>query len=325
MEKENIQNQNTEIEEAEISEKEINADIKALEKGTLAARALTGCLSGYLVDLRRCKILTKEEEDAIWAHKTPEGIQTIIEGHLRMVVAIVNKILPYDYRNEDDFMDLIQAGNMGLMKATQSFNPSRGAKFSTHAYHWITTYVKNELAEKRCGPIKKPAHILAAFATITKVEQRLELALERKPTSNEIVVALDGVFPEEKVRDLLQLKMTQTLSLDMQYGDDEDSTLADYIGDDGNEDSFEKFNRQSAIDAAMEECLDERLRLLICARYGLGEFEHQEPRTLGEVSELLVKRGLTPKPISKERIRQLEERALELLRNNSTLVSMLKG
>lgn len=325
MEKENIQNQNIATEEVEISEKEINADIQALEKDTLTTRALTGCLSGYLADLRKCKILTKEEEDAIWAHKTPEGIHTIIEGHLRMVVAIVNKILPYDYRNEDDFMDLIQAGNMGLMKATENFNPKRGTKFSTHAYHWITTYVRNELAEKRCGPIKKPAHILAAFATLTKVEQRLELALDRKPTNDEIAVALDGVFTVEKVNDLLQLKVTQTLSLDMQYGDDEDSTLADYIGDDSNEESFEKFSRRSAIDTAMEECLDERLRLLICARYGLGEFEHQEPRTLGEVAELFVKRGLTPKPISKERIRQLEERALELLRNNPTLVSMLKG
>ena len=180
-------------------------------------------LAAYISEVRKWPILTKEEEAEVWNNKTPKNIERLANGHLRMVIAEAMKVMPYNHANEFAFMDLIQEGNLGLMKAVNTFDPSRGTKFSTHAYNWITTYIKNEMANQRCGLIKKPQHVLAAFNTLTKIEASLEEFLGRKPTEEEIITAVDGIFTPQRLHELMEAKNGQILSLDTTYGEEDDS------------------------------------------------------------------------------------------------------
>ena len=193
------QNQNQEIidsvcdfvDEESLSESAMDSSIETLE--TESATMIAGgkrMLAAYLHDIGHFHGMSKEEEEEAWARRSKTDIENILNSHLRMVVAIVERISPYAQTKDADFMDLIQAGNMGLIRATKSFDPSRGSKFSTHAYYWISTYVRNELGNQRCGAIKKPAHVLAAFAFVSKLEGRLALALGRKPTQQELMVMM---------------------------------------------------------------------------------------------------------------------------------------
>ena len=310
----------------EHTEAEIESDVEKLEveaAGETRDSSKLGGLAGYIRDIRKYRFLTKEEQDEIWKDRTKENIERIINSHLRLVIDIVNDYMPYNYRNEANFMDLIQAGNMGLMHAAQVFDPNRNAKFITHAHYWVRAYVRNELDNIRCGVIRKPGHILAAFSTIAKVEERLEQILGRTPIDSDLKVALDGVFPEEKISDLLQMKSSSILSLDMQYSaDEEEGTLMDCIGDNSMEETIATDIQQQAVDQGIDEALDPRLNFIIKAHFGLGEFR-DDPKTLDEIAQLLTARGFDSAVVSKERVRQLENKALDLLRKNPTILALV--
>lgn len=315
------------LELGEHTEAEIESDVEKLEMEaageTRDLSKLSG-LAGYIRDIRKYRFLTKEEQDEIWKNRTKSNIERLINSHLRLVIDIVNDYMPYNYRNESNFMDLVQAGNMGLMHAAEVFDPSRNVKFITHAHYWVRAYVRNELDVIRCGAIRKPNHILAAFSTIAKVEERLEQILDRTPTEEDLRVALDGIFPDDKISDLLQLKSSSVLSLDVQYStdDDEEGTLMDCIGDNSMEEKLESDIQQQAVDQGINEALDPRLNLIIKAHFGLGEFR-DDPKTLDEIAKLLKDRGLDSVVVSKERIRQLEAKALDLLRKNPTILALV--
>lgn len=310
----------------EHTEAEIESDVERLEE--VAARETGGSpkqggLTGYIRDIRKYRFLTKEEQDEIWKNRTKDNVNRIINSHLRLVIDIVNDYMPYNHRNESDFMDLVQAGNLGLVHAAQIFDPSRNVKFITHAHYWVRAYVRNELDNLRCGAVRKPSHILAAFSTISKTEERLGQILGRTPTEDDLKVALDGVFPEDKVSELLQMKSGSILSLDMEYsGDEEEGTLMDYVGDDSTEESIEADMRREAVGQGIDETLDPRLRFVIEARFGLGEFR-DDPKTLDEIAGLMKARGFASTVVSKERVRQLENRALNLLKQNPTILSLV--
>lgn len=310
----------------EHTEAEIEYDVEKLEAkavGETSGYSTLSRLAEYIQEIRKYRFLTKEEQDEIWENRTQDNIERIVNSHLRLVIDIVNDYMPYNYRNESNFMDLIQAGNLGLIHAAQVFDPNRNAKFITHAHYWIRSYVRNELDNIRCGAIRKPGHILAAFSTIAKVEERLEQILGRAPTDRDIKVALDGVFPEDKISDLLQMKSSSTLSLDMQYfQDEEEGTLMNCIGDNSMEERIEADIRQQAVDQGINEALDPKLSLIIKAHFGLGEFK-DDPKTLDEIAQLLKDSGLNPTVVSKERVRQLENKALDLLRKNPTILALV--
>lgn len=321
------ENQINNLEELEEhSEAEIESDVEKLEAqaaGETIDHSKIGGLAGYIRDIRKYHFLTKEEQDEVWENRTKENIERMIHSHLRLVIDIVNDYMPYSYRNEANFMDLIQAGNMGLIHAVQVFDPSRNVKFVTHAHYWIRAYIRNELDNIRCGAIKKPGHILAAFSTIAKVEERLGQILGRIPTDSDLKVALDGIFPENKISELLQMKSSSILSLDMQYSEDkEEGTLMDYIGDNLTEEKIQTNIQRQTVDKGLDEALDPRLKLIIKARFGLGEFR-DNPKTLDEIAQLLKARGFDSTVISKERVRQLENKALNLLKKNPTMISLI--
>lgn len=311
----------------ERTEAEIESDVEKLEEvaaGETSDSSRLGGLTRYIRDIRKYRFLTKEEQDEIWRkNRTKDNIERIINSHLQLVIDIVNDYMPYNYCNESNFMDLVQAGNMGLIHAAQVFDPNRNVKFITHAHYWVRAYIRNELDNIRCGVIRKPGHILAAFSTIAKVEERLDQVLGRTPTDGDLKVALDGIFPEDKISDLLQLKSSSILSLDMQYStDEEEGTLMNYVGDNSMEEMIQTEMQYQEVDKGIDEVLDPRLRFIIKAHFGLGEFR-DDPKTLDEIAQLLKVRGFNSAVISKERVRQLENKALDLLRKNPTILSLV--
>lgn len=287
-----------------------------------------GLLADYLHDIRHWKNLSPEQEVAIWNNRTPANLELMINSHLRLVISIVLKLTPKSFKREreDDFMDLVQAGNIGLIKAIQNFNPNMDVKFSTYAYDWIKAYVKNELAKQRCGLIKKPKSVLKYFSVISKVENRFVMAFGRYPTDDELLVILEGAMPEDKIEEAVQQHKTSTISLDssVHTGPNviDGRKLEDIIPD---EDDFaegvETLDRASQIRKVLGKVLKPRLYLLVCARYGLGEFEGT-PMKLEEIAQLFVDKGFNENLITTERVRQLEAMAIEKLKKNPKVLKL---
>ena len=286
--------------------------------------ASKGGLNNYIQSIKGWKDLSKTEEEMLWKNKTKENLDKIIHSHLRMVITVVNKIYPYDHRKESDFMDLVQAGNLGLLKAVETYNPEKNSKFSTHAYFWIKTYIKNELSEKRCGAIKKPISVIASFGIISKVENKLKAILYREPTLEEIHTILDDIFTYEKLNELLMLRTSQVLSLDFSYDDDDKDTLLNCLPAESLEEELDQQSRVSSIREEVKKLLNPRLYVLICARYGLEEFK-DSPKTLDEIAQIFVDKGFNDKILSTERIRQLEEQAIKILQKDPTLLSLFNN
>ena len=301
---------------------DLNKEIEHLEEG-LGENSSPSSLSSYLKTIKNFKNLRKEEENLLLERKTPIDVEKIINSHLRLVVSIVEKLFPYNLKNESDFMDLIQAGNIGLIEAINTFDPTKNNKFSTHAYYWISSRVRKEISEKKCGLIKKPKHVLAAFGLLLNIENKINSLFNRLPTQKEVNLIFSGIFSEDQIKDLLLLRSTQTLSLDMEYDDDKE-TLSDFIGENSVEESFETEDQATTIRHKIQEILNPRLYLLICARYGIGEFEGS-PKTLEEISHLFVEKGFNDKPISTERVRQLEEKAIDALQHDAVLLKLFNN
>lgn len=285
-----------------------------------------GLLAGYLKEIGKYPSLTAEEEAEIWRNKTPENINRLINSDLRLVVMIVNKIIPYRAAKEQVFMDLIQAGNMGLMEAIEKFDPSKGVRFITHAYNWIRMRVREEASNQKCGLIQKPIHILKAFGTITKMENRLEGILGRKPTEEELKVSLHGIFSEEKLEELLNIKNLGMLSLDMKTSngsDDSESLLMDYIVD---KEADERVTRKDISDALLIELksvLPPKLYFLVCARFGLDEF-HGDEKTLSEIGKLFAEKGMSKHQLTKERVRQMEAKAIAIIKSKPEILEIFR-
>ena len=314
----------------EIGDTEIDLSVQELENESAMIPGSKKMLLTYLREIGGFRPLTKAEEAMAWARRSRVDIENIVDSHLKMVVAIANKISPYSKTAEGNFMDLVQAGNMGLMKATNSFDSNRGVKFSTYAFHWISSYIRSEAANQRSG-IKKPAYVLAAFNVIAKIEDRLEAILKHNPTQAELEVALDGIFTEERLAALLSERTSKVLSLDAVYDDpslssdgDSGASLSNCVPDSGFDEKIEQMETADAVMAGIKSSLDPKLQVLICARFGLGEFR-ENPRTLGEVADILEERGLTNKKLTQERIRQLEKEALGALRENPELLKLFRG
>lgn len=305
----------------EVNYNEIDTKMSVLEKEADTFNGNESTLSAYIRSIRKWPILTKEDEDGVWADPTPKNKERLINGNLRLVINAAMKEMPYNYQNEQQFMDVVQAGNLGLLKAANTYDPKRGTKFVTHAYYWIKAYIKNEIDDQRCGLIRKPAHVLAAFTTINKMEAELESVLNRAPTEEEMQIALDGVFAPTKLRELMEIKSHKVLSLNTSYGDDDESTLEDYIPDEDAEEAMEARDKKKAIMDRLQKVLTNKELLVIMARYGLGKFNGRT-YTLSETADLFVSEGLATKAVSKERVRQIESHALEVLRSDKGMAEI---
>jgi RNA polymerase primary sigma factor len=258
-------------------------------------------IPGYFARIDKGHLLTHEEEIDL-SKRAKQGDararQRLIEKNLRLVVSVAKKYRGYGL----PFEDLIQEGNIGLMKAVEKFDPDRGFRFSTYATWWIRQAVQRAVADKG-RTIRVPVHMTEKIRKVSRAMAELSAELEREPTEEEVARRL-GWDPEE-VR-LTMSAMPDATSLDQPVSsEDTASQLGDFIEDERVSDTPDTVMREMETTQLKEaiERLPERARYVLVRRYGLDD---REPATLAELGDEL--------DISRERVRQLQREAERILK-----------
>ena len=256
----------------------------------------------YLKDIGKVPLLSSDEEIDL-AKRMAEGDQAakakLSESNLRLVVSIAKR---YVSRSNMQFLDLIQEGNIGLLKAVEKFDFTKGFRFSTYATWWIRQSITRAIADQ-ARTIRVPVHMVETINKLTRVTRQLIQKLGRDPTVSEIATAMG--LSEERVMEIQRIAM-DPISLETTIGDEEDSKISDFIEDE---------TAQSPLEAAAQKLLREQLlsvietltpreQKVIRMRYGL---DNSHPRTLEEVGKEFN--------VTRERIRQIEAKALRKLRH----------
>lgn len=305
------------IEDAGISVVDENGDpdpraLKATEKLSQSAMKDTSAPTGvkindpvrmYLKEIGRVNLLTADEEVqlALRIEKGDEvAKQELAEANLRLVVSIAKRYVGRGMQ----FLDLIQEGNMGLMKAVEKFDYWRGFKFSTYATWWIRQAITRAIADQ-ARTIRIPVHMVETINKLIRIQRQLLQDLGREPLPEEIGAEMD--MPTEKVRNILKIAQ-EPVSLETPIGEEDDSHLGDFIEDQdatspADHAAYEMMKKQ------LENVLDtltDREENVLRLRFGLDD---GRTRTLEEVGKVF---GVT-----RERIRQIEAKALRKLRHPS--------
>ena len=251
--------------------------------------------------LEHYKIMRQSVKDA------QDAKREMIESNLRLVISIAKK-----YTNRGlAFLDLIQEGNMGLMKAVEKFEYRRGYKFSTYATWWIRQAITRSIADQ-ARTIRIPVHMIETINKLMRVQKKLVQDLGREPTPDEI--SAECGMPVEKVRSVLKMAQ-QPISMQQPVGDSDDTSFGDFLEDKSAENPMDGASYNSLRDKIGDvlNTLNPRERAVIEQRFGLRD---GTPRTLEEVGRQFN--------VTRERIRQIEAKALRKLRH-PTRISKIRG
>lgn len=255
----------------------------------------------YLKEIGTVPLLSAEEELRLAKRKAEGEVfakERLIEANLRLVVSIAKR---YTGRGMS-FLDLVQEGNLGLIKGVGKFDYTKGYKLSTYATWWIRQSVTRALADQ-ARTIRVPVHMVETINKMSKMQRKLTLELGYEPSVTELAEALE--MTEDKVMEIMQIAR-EPASLETPIGEEDDSNLGDFVADNNvltPEGNVESVMLREHIDALLGD-LKERERQVIVLRFGL---EDGHPRTLEEVGKEFN--------VTRERIRQIEAKALRKLRN----------
>ena len=255
----------------------------------------------YLKDIGRIPLLTREEEEVL-AIKVAEGDPVaqsrLAEANLRLVVSIAKRNVGRGMA----LLDLIQEGNLGLIKAVEKFDHTKGFRFSTYATWWIRQSITRAIADMG-RTIRIPVHMVETIYRYTRASRKLLQSLGHEPNAEEI--AKEMGLSVEKVYEIQRISV-DTVSIDKQVGDEDDTTLGDFISDNKGLSPQDVTNASTLRNLLMSaiSTLNPREEMVIRMRYGLDD---GHPKTLEEVGKEFR--------VTRERIRQIEAKALRKLRN----------
>ncbi len=302
LEKMNIFISEPEVDLVVIDDDDVPTDAD-IEESTDDASVVDDSVKMYLKEIGKIELLKAEEEREI-AQRMAEGDEdakeTLINSNLRLVVSIAKK-----YMNRGlSLLDLIQEGNIGLIKAVDKFDYTKGFKFSTYATWWIRQAITRAIADQ-ARTIRIPVHMVETINKLTRVQRQLVQDLGREPTTEELAEAMN--MEPAKIREIQKISQ-DPISIDKPVGEEEDSHLVDFISNDElaspDEEVARNLLKEDLIKAL--NTLTDRERKVIELRFGLKD---GVPMTLEQVGKKL---GVT-----RERIRQIEAKAIRKLSRSS--------
>ncbi len=258
----------------------------------------------YLKEIGRVELLTHEEEITLAKlilQGDEEAKKRLAAANLRLVVSIAKRYVGRGML----FLDLIQEGNMGLIKAVEKFDYTKGFKFSTYATWWIRQAITRAIADQ-ARTIRIPVHMVETINKLTRIQRQLIQELGREPTAEEIADKMDGMTPE-KVREIQKISL-EPVSLETPIGEEDDSHLGDFIEDESAMSPDDYAANELLKDELNEVLLEltDREEKVLRLRFGLDD---GRTRTLEEVGKEFS--------VTRERIRQIEAKALRKLKHPS--------
>ena len=280
-------------------------DFELLLKDTSIAKELTinDPVRMYLKEIGKISLLSLEEENALSeriANGDEEAKNILAESNLRLVVSIAKRYVGRGML----FLDLIQEGNIGLMKAVEKFDADKGYKFSTYATWWIRQAITRAIADQ-ARTIRVPVHMVETINKLSRYQRQLTLELNREPTDEELAEKMN--LSVDKIREVIKIAQ-EPVSLETPIGEEDDSHLGDFVKDERSM-SPEEFTIHELLKDEISDVLltlTEREEQVLRLRFGLDD---GSCKTLEEVGQMF---GVT-----RERIRQIEAKALRKLRHPS--------
>lgn len=294
------------LDDEDEEEDSLAAEIESLEQSfaNSSHTKINDPVKMYLKEIGRVELLDPKEEPEI-ARRIQAGDEEakkkLISANLRLVVSIAKKYVGRGML----FLDLIQEGNMGLVKAVEKFDYTKGFKFSTYATWWIRQAITRAIADQ-ARTIRIPVHMVETINKLTRIQRQLIQELGREPSAEEIAEKMDGMTPE-KVREIQKISL-EPVSLETPIGEEDDSHLGDFIEDEGamspDDYAANELLKDELNDVLLE--LTDREEKVLRLRFGLDD---GRTRTLEEVGREFN--------VTRERIRQIEAKALRKLKHPS--------